>query len=206
MSMSPVVSLPRDIVIALKWVAKKQFFCHLHNWNWKHWESERFAGREFKLWKNRTWHVSAFTKPQKVRSSANVKPRKVNLEPNWTFDTTWWHHLCWFVIIVQYSDITDVLWSLHHWSLKYISSPYASQQCNQKSNHSFQYQDRGKGTRKKCNIKKNKTNSSKMKTQCPSSSVCFSKKRGMTNNRISCCCLTKFLLCCFMYCIQCKWE
>ena len=121
MSMSPVVSLPRDIVIALKWVAKKQFFCHLHNWNWKHWESERFAGREFKLWRNRTWHVSAFLKPQKVRSSANVKPRKVNLGPNWTFNTTWWHHLCWFVTIVQYSDITDMLWSLHHWSLRYIS-------------------------------------------------------------------------------------
>ena len=71
--------------------------------------------------KNRTWHVSAFTKPQKVRSSANVKPRKVNLGPNWTFNTTWWHHLCWFVTIVQYSDITDMLWSLHHWSLRYIS-------------------------------------------------------------------------------------
>ena len=42
--------------------------------------------------KNRTWHVSAFTKPQKVRSLANVKPRKVNLGPNWTFNTTWWHH------------------------------------------------------------------------------------------------------------------
>ena len=153
MSMSPVVSLPRDIVIALKWVAKKQFFCHLHNWNWKHWESERFAGREFKLWK--IGHVSAFTKPQKVRSSANVKPRKVNLGPNWTFNTTWWHHLCWFVTIVQYSDITDILWSLHHWRLKYISGSICQPAMyNKKSNHSFQYQDRGKGTRKICKKKK----------------------------------------------------